>query len=75
MRGAPWDGLFYGFVLEGLVAVGALVLALGTPDFLTRAVAWLVLALVIAAAARTVRKAVRTEDGPERPVGRGWFGG
>lgn len=75
MRGAPWDGLFYGFALEVIVAIGAVVLALGTSDFLTRAVAWSVAVATGVAAVRTVRRAMRLDEPPEHPTGRWWFGG
>ena len=70
MRGAPWDGLFYGFVLLSLVGIGALVLALGTPDFLTRTVAWLVVAGTVVGGVRTVRRALRAPSSEEPPTGR-----
>jgi membrane protein implicated in regulation of membrane protease activity len=75
MRGAPWQGLFYGFVIDLVVGLGALVYALSTDDFLARAVAWAVFAVVMVLAVRTVRRVVRQEEDPDRPVGRWWFGG
>lgn len=75
MRGAPWEGLFYGFVLEVLIGVGALVLALDTDDFLTRALAWSVFALVLVGAVRIVRRVLRAPEGRERATGRWWFNG
>ena len=75
MRGAPWDGLFYGFVIEAVVGLGALMLALQTPDFLTRAACWAVVVVLGVVAARTVHRALRLRDHPDRPVGRWWFGG
>ena len=75
MRGAPWEGLFYGFVVEVVVVIGSGVYALQTPDFLGRALAWTVFAVVLVVAARTVRRAARRPADPDRPVGRWWFGG
>ena len=75
MRGAPWDGLFYGFVVEVLVAVGSLAYALQTPDFLGRFVAWAVFGLVVVLAIRTLRRVAGQREHPDRPVGRWWFGG
>jgi hypothetical protein len=75
MRAAPWEGLFYGFVVEAVVAIGAAVYALQTPDFLGRALAWAVFAVVLVLAARTVRRAAARPADPDRPVGRWWFGG
>ena len=75
MRGAPWQGLFYGFVLEVVIGLGALVYALGVQDFLARAIAWALFALMAVAARRTVRAALRQDDGGDRPTGRWWFGG
>jgi membrane protein implicated in regulation of membrane protease activity len=75
MRGAPWQGLFYGFVIDVVVGLGAFVYALSTQDFLARAVAWAVFALVVVLAVRTVRRVVRQGDEPDPPVGRWWYGG
>jgi hypothetical protein len=75
MRGAPWEGLFYGFVLETVLGLGALVYALKTDDFLGRTVAWALVAVAVAAGARTLRRAARQPERPDRPVGRSWFGG
>ncbi|MGN6444353.1 hypothetical protein [Amnibacterium sp.] len=75
MRGAPWEGLFYGFVVEVVVGVGALIYGLSTPDFLSRALAWALFALVVVLAVRTLRRAGSQRDDPGRPVGRWWFGG
>ncbi|GAA2752009.1 hypothetical protein [Amnibacterium kyonggiense] len=75
MRGAPWEGLFYGFAVEVVVGVGSFAYALQTPDFLSRAVAWAVFGLVVVLGARTLRLAGRQQEPPERPVGRWWFGG
>ena len=75
MRGAPWEGLFYAFVLEAVVGVGAVVFALQEQDFLGRAVAWAVAATVVVLAVRTVRRALRLGDDPGPPTGRWWFGG
>ena len=75
MRGAPWEGLFYGFVLQAVLGLGALVYALQTDDFLARSVAWALVAVAVAAGARTVRRAARQPDRQDRPVGRSWFGG
>ncbi|MFD1721985.1 hypothetical protein [Amnibacterium endophyticum] len=74
MRGAPWDGLFYGFVLLALVLVGALTSALEAQDFLFRALAWAVTALCVAGMVRILRRAIRLQE-PDRPTGRWWFGG
>ena len=75
MRGAPWNGLFYGFVLEVVIGIGALVVALQSSDFLARALGWAVVVLVAVAAVRIVRRALREGDDPGHPVGRSWFGG
>jgi hypothetical protein len=75
MRGAPWEGLFYGFVMELVVAIGAFVYALQTPDFLARTIAWALFALVVALGSRTIRRVGRQREDPDRPVGRWWFGG
>ena len=75
MRGAPWEGLFYGFVFEAVVAIGASVYALQTPDFLARALAWGLFAVVLVLAVRTIRRAARRPAEPDRPTGRWWFGG
>ena len=75
MRGAPWGGLFYGFVLEAIVLVGALAYALESDDFLARTVAWALVAGCLVLAVRTVRGAVRRGENPDQPVGRWWFGG
>lgn len=74
MRGAPWDGLYYGFVLLVIVFTGALAMAIGSQDFLTRSAALAVLALCAVGMFRLVRRAVRTSP-PDRPTGRWWFGG
>lgn len=75
MRGAPWQGLFYGFVIDLVVGLGAFVYALSTEDFLSRAIAWAVFALALVLAVRTVRRVVHQDEDPDRPVGRWWFGG
>jgi hypothetical protein len=75
MRGAPWEGLFYGFVVEAIVGVGALAYALQTPDFLSRALAWAVFLLAVVLGARTLRRAAARPQRRDRPVGRWWFGG
>ena len=75
MRGAPWEGLFYGFVVEVVVAIGASVYALQTPDFLARALAWGLFAVVVVLAARTIRRAAARPAEPDHPTGRWWFGG
>jgi hypothetical protein len=75
MRGAPWEGLFYGFVVEVVVAIGASVYALQTPDFLARALAWGLFGGVLVLAVRTIRRAARRPAEPDHPTGRWWFGG
>lgn len=75
MRGAPWEGLFYGFVVELVVAVGAFAYALQTSDFLSRAIAWGLFALVVVLGIRTLRRVALQHEHPDRPVGRWWFGG
>jgi hypothetical protein len=75
MRGAPWNGLFYGFVIEVVVGIGALVFALQAEDFLLRTLAWALLAAVAVLAVRTVRRALRQDDRDDHPTGRWWFGG
>jgi hypothetical protein len=75
VRGAPWDGLFYGFVIEVVVLIGALVFAFQAEDFLARTIAWALVVLLAVAGVRTVRKALRLGDDPGPPVGRWWFGG
>jgi threonine/homoserine/homoserine lactone efflux protein len=75
MRGAPWEGLFYGFVVELMVAVGSFAYALETPDFLFRTIAWALFALVVVLAIRTLRRVGEQREDPDRPVGRWWFGG
>jgi membrane protein implicated in regulation of membrane protease activity len=75
MRGAPWQGMFYGFVLDLVIGLGAFVYALSTPDFLARTIAWAVFALVVVLAIRTIRRVVQQGDDPDLPVGRWWFGG
>jgi hypothetical protein len=75
MRGAPWEGLFYGFVVEVVVAIGAFVYALGTPDFLARTLAWALFAVVVVAAVRTLQRAAAQREDPEGRTGRWWFGG
>lgn len=74
MRGAPWNGLFYGFVLEVVIGIGALVVAIRSPDFLARALAWAIVVLVSVAAVRIVRRALREGDDPGSPVGSGRLG-
>lgn len=74
MRGAPWDGLFYGFVLLSIVLVGALVSAFSASDFLFRTIAWAVVVLCVAGLVRTLRRALRLGE-PDRATGRWWFGG
>ncbi|MGT2426165.1 hypothetical protein [Amnibacterium kyonggiense] len=75
MRGAPWEGLFYGFAVEVVVAVGSFAYALQTPDFLARAVAWALFLVVAVLGVRTLRRAGAQQDPPDRAVGRWWFGG
>jgi membrane protein implicated in regulation of membrane protease activity len=75
MRGAPWEGLFYGFVVEAMVAIGSFAYALETQDFLARTLAWALFAFVVVVAVRTLRRAVGQREHPDRPVGRWWFGG
>lgn len=75
MRGAPWEGLFYGFVVEVVVAIGAFAYALQTPDFLARTLAWSLFALVVVLGTRTLRRVAGQREHPDRPVGRWWFGG
>lgn len=75
MRGAPWEGLFYGFVLELVVAVGAFAYALETPDFLGRTIAWVLFAWMLVLGFRTIRRVTAQREDPDRPVGRWWFGG
>lgn len=75
MRGAPWQGLFYGFVLEAMITLGAFVFALQVDDFLERTIAWAVFALVGLAGLRTLRRALRQGEDRSRPTGRWWFGG
>ncbi|MBW4041354.1 MAG: hypothetical protein HIU86_04395 [Acidobacteria bacterium] len=75
MRGAPWEGLFYGFVVELVVAIGSFAYALQTQDFLARTIAWALFAFVSVTGVRTLRRAVAQRDQPDRPVGRWWFGG
>jgi hypothetical protein len=75
MRGAPWDGLFYAFMLQAVVGIGAIVFALQAEDFLIRTLAWALVSAVVVLAVRTVRRALRLGDDPQRPTGRWWFGG
>lgn len=75
MPGAPWNGLFYGFVIEVVIGIGALAFALQADDFLLRALAWALVAAVALLAARTIRRAARLGDQDEPPTGRWWFGG
>jgi hypothetical protein len=75
MRGAPWDGLYYGFVVEVVVGLGAGIYALETKDFLSRAIAWALFAFVLVLAVRTFRRALALRENPDRPTGRWWFGG
>lgn len=75
MRGAPWEGLFYGFVVECVVAIGSFAYALQTPDFLARTLAWALFAGVVVLALRTIRRVASQREHPDRPVGRWWFGG
>jgi hypothetical protein len=75
MRGAPWEGLFYGFVVEFIVAIGSLTYALSTPDFLGRTIAWALFVLVVVLGVRTLRRVGAQPDRRDRPTGRWWFGG
>ena len=75
MRGAPWDGLYYGFVLLAVVGLGALIMAFGTQDFLTRTIAWLVVAGAVVLGVRIVRRVLRAPRSDDRPTGRWWFNG
>jgi putative Mn2+ efflux pump MntP len=75
MRGAPWEGLFYGFVLQLMVAVGSFAYALETGDFLARTIAWALFALMLVLGVRTLRRAAGQREHSDRPTGRWWFGG
>lgn len=75
MRGAPWEGLFYGFVVDVVVAIGSSVYALQTPDFLARTLAWALFGATLVLAVRTIRRAARRPAEPDHPTGRWWFGG
>lgn len=75
MRGAPWEGLFYGFVVELIVLIGALVCAFSSQDFLLRTIAWLLVVGLTVLMVRTVRRALRQGEDPGPPTGRWWFGG
>ena len=75
MRGAPWEGLFYGFVVEMVVAIGSFAYALQVQDFLARTIAWALFALVVVLGFRTIRRVAAQREHPDRPVGRWWFGG
>lgn len=75
MRGAPWEGLFYGFVLQVMVAVGAFAYALETQDFLARTIAWALFGSMVVLGVKTLRRVGGQREHPDRPVGRWWFGG
>jgi hypothetical protein len=75
MRGAPWQGLFYGFVLEVVIGIGALAYALQTEDALAKTIAWGLVALTVVAAVRTIRRAAGQGEDRTPPTGRWWFGG
>jgi hypothetical protein len=75
MRGTPWNGLFYGFVLEVVIGIGALVVAVQSTDFLARALGWAIVVLVAVAAVRIVRRALREGEDPAPPTGRSGLGG
>ena len=74
MRGAPWDGLFYGFVLLVIVFIGAVATALNAQDFLFRTIALALLVVCAVGMVRILRRAYRMDE-PERRTGRWWFGG
>lgn len=75
MRGTPWQGLFYGFVIEVLVGIGAVTVALQTADFLQRAIAWGIVVVLLVVAVRTLRRVAAQSEDHSRPMGRWWYGG